>query len=238
MLIHGLNHHYLYQVWRHHKRVCTEESYKNYKGYPIEPEWICSPKEFIGYIEGTLGVRPSESHILAFYDRSLGLVRGNLLWKLKFDVEREANPSTGLYESPTYRSFKNIKRFGVVKRWEKFENFLEDAGIRGENMHVYRSNPNKPFGPDNFEWIYFEGKKKEHPDYPRWKWAKCQAGMCDIWNDFRVFIQDMGDCPEGGMLKRRDLSRPHSPSNSFWSTEGVRENYKKKKKVLELTCGV
>jgi hypothetical protein len=216
---HGLRYHYLYEVWRHHKRRCTEESYEHYRGYPIEPEWISYPVDFIRYVESTLGERPSESHVLAFYDRSLGLVRGNLLWKLKFDVLKETSPSTGLVRSPTYSSWASIRKKGAVKRWDKFENFLLDVGIRQKHEHFYRPDPSKPFGPDNFEWIYFEGRRGDHKDYSKWWRAKLMVGMCPIWNDFIIFIQDMGDAPLAAGLKRRDLSRPHSPSNSYWEVE-------------------
>lgn len=38
------------------------------------------------------------------------------------------------------------------------------------------------------------------------------------WLSFEVFKRDMGECPTGRMLVRRDVSKPFSPSNCFWGT--------------------
>jgi len=44
-------------------------------------------------------------------------------------------------------------------------------------------------------------------------------GDCERWNDFRTFIEDVGERPEGDpapWLRPIDKSKPIGPDNFFW----------------------
>lgn len=46
------------------------------------------------------------------------------------------------------------RKAGVVERWRKFPNFYEDVHHNYKlGLRLCRKNKNKPFGPDNFEWV-------------------------------------------------------------------------------------
>lgn len=46
------------------------------------------------------------------------------------------------------------KKAGVVDEWRKFPNFFEDVHKSyKEGLRLCRKDKNKPFGPDNFEWV-------------------------------------------------------------------------------------
>lgn len=42
--------------------------------------------------------------------------------------------------------------------------------------------------------------------------------VCERWNDFRNFLEDMGPRPEGLTLDRKDNNDNHEPSNCRWTT--------------------
>lgn len=74
-----------------------------------------------------------------------------------------ANKKHGLYGTPTYKSWaemkyrcnKNIgnyKNIEYCKRWEKFECFVEDMGIRPANTTLDRINVYGNYEPNNCRW--------------------------------------------------------------------------------------
>jgi len=54
------------------------------------------------------------------------------------------------------------------------------------------------------------------------------VSFCEQWKDFKVFLKDMGERPEGMTLDRKDPYGNYEPSNCRWA-DGSTQNLNKRK---------
>jgi len=58
--------------------------------------------------------------------------------------------------------------------------------------------------------------------------------VCDRWNDFAAFYEDMGNRPEGRYtLERRDNDGNYSPENCYWATYSEQQRNRRNTVFLE-----
>ena len=56
-------------------------------------------------------------------------------------------------------------------------------------------------------------------DYP--KYGGRGITICDRWDSFANFIEDLGERPDGLTLERRDVYGNYEPTNCYWATLSV-----------------
>lgn len=82
---HGMCRHRLYPTWMTMLRRCyepTDKDFCNYgaRGISVFPAWRESIREFVDYVEGTMGARPTSKHSIDRIDNSGNYEPGNLRW--------------------------------------------------------------------------------------------------------------------------------------------------------------
>ena len=115
------------------------------------------------------------------------------------EITGKINLSHGLSDTPEYMSWTDMNtrcrnknstsfhRYGgreikICRRWEKFENFLEDMGKRPDGMEIDRKNNDGDYEPSNCRWatplqqannrssnrlLTFNGKSQTLPQWAR-----------------------------------------------------------------------
>lgn len=59
--------------------------------------------------------------------------------------------------------------------------------------------------------------------------------VCERWEKFENFLSDMGECPEGLSLDRRDGNRGYDPDNCRWATS--KEQTVNSRRTIWVDCG-
>lgn len=57
--------------------------------------------------------------------------------------------------------------------------------------------------------------------------------VCAEWRSFEVFLRDMGECPPGLSLDRRDNNGDYEPTNCRWATREEQGRNKRNNRLLE-----
>jgi hypothetical protein len=95
------------------------------------------------------------------------------------------------------------------------------------------------------------GLSRKHPrEYRTWKDMRARCNnpnngsysdyggrsirVCERWDDFAAFFEDMGPRPEGMTLDRKDVDGDYEPKNCRWATHGVQANNKRSTRFVVL----
>lgn len=70
---------------------------------------------------------------------------------------------------------------------------------------------------------------KDYPDY-----GGRGIKVCERWNDFKNFIEDMGSCPKGMSIDRIKNNLGYSPDNCKWSTPSEQARNRRSNRLLTL----
>lgn len=73
---------------------------------------------------------------------------------------------------------------------------------------------------------------KHHPEY-----AGRGIGVCDRWRDFRSFLADMGERPDGLTIERIDNDKGYEPGNCRWATYSDQNRNQRKRRPRKTRHG-
>ena len=72
-----------------------------------------------------------------------------------------------------------------------------------------------------------------NPNHPQFKdYGGRGITICDRWNDFTYFVEDMGERPDGYTLERTDNSGNYEPSNCCWASRKTQANNRRMRTVV------
>lgn len=77
----------------------------------------------------------------------------------------------------------------------------------------------------HFAWIEMRRRcRKPHDATENARYKGRGITVCDRWQSFENFLSDMGKCPEGMEIDRKDVNGNYEPCNCRWATELQQQN--------------
>lgn len=137
---------------------------------------------------------------------------GRVLWLVRCDCGNEQVLGSGFRNSPTCKKCEN-KRFTEQAKQLR-------PSVQQEYKSTYRS------------WIAARNRcnNPSHHAYDRYGGRGIK--FCERWDDFMLFLKDMGERPDGMSLDRIDNDGNYEPGNCRWATRGQQGSNKRNNVTL------
>lgn len=96
-------------------------------------------------------------------------------------------------------------------------------------IHGHRGSKGKTKSPTYHSWASMRQRcgNPNHRSYGNY--GGLGVTVCERWNDFANFLEDMGERPEGMTIDRIDVEGHYEPGNCKWSTKSEQELNKRRK---------
>jgi hypothetical protein len=116
------------------------------------------------------------------------------------------------------------------------KNMIQSCGcLRKEHIGNLNRSHGQTKTPEYTVWHGMRARCNDanHHSYPRY--GGRGITVCDQWNDFLIFLQDMGYRPsDKHSIERRDPNLGYSPENCYWATLEEQANNRSNNHVLTL----
>jgi hypothetical protein len=226
---HGMSNSKEYEAWRSIKKRCENPNSRSWSAYGGSGIAICEKwsKSFIEFYED-VGPSPSAKHLLIRIDKTIDYAPGNCIWSIQ-DGESSKTKNTKIIEIDGQAK--------TIKEWISY--FRLDIDPKIVRQRIWHGcNPREAFFRKvvTRKSYVIDGYKRvvDHPCYDVWRQMKrrCQnpsnvnyylyggrgISVCERWEVFENFCEDMGQRPEGMTLDRTNTNGNYEPSNCRWAS--------------------
>ncbi len=107
--------------------------------------------------------------------------------------------------------------------------FLEVAAEKGRKKATHNMTDSKTYTV----WVGMKGRclNAKNPKYANY--GKRGIRVCDRWMTFEGFLADMGECPEGMSIERKNVNGDYEPDNCIWADQKTQQNNRRDNVRLE-----
>ncbi len=178
----------------------------------------------------------------------LGLTKSCIRCSKKYDYLYKQHPDLprDIRKSHAWEMWNNMicrerdRGVMVCDAWHDFANYLpwylEVTGLplsdvlRGRNgvlsfFRADRINKEAEWSPENFSVTKFVTERaRDKPTYRYWNELRQQELLPEELLSYKAFVNSFGIKLPYWFLVRRDLTKPHSTTNSFWKKKNVRRD--------------
>jgi hypothetical protein len=73
----------------------------------------------------------------------------------------------------------------------------------------------------------------QNPRHRAWQWYGARGiKVCDRWQNFELFLADMGEAPPGMSIERRNNNGHYDPTNCHWTTRGEQSRNRRSNRII------
>lgn len=201
----------IYRAWVSMRSRCKNENHIQYGNYGGRGIKVCQEWDDFRVFLKDMGEKPQGSS-LDRIDNNGNYCKENCRWT---DTKTQCNNK----RTTKFHNFDNK----LITRQE----YLQETGLNKTELR-YRQNKEKykqkglkkRERKGTFQCCNGASRDKNNPlhsMYKTWGYIKTHAsGMCESWEIFNVFVEDMGIKPEGKKLARHFSDKPFCKENCYW----------------------
>lgn len=201
----------IYHIWVAMRQRCNDPNDKNYKNYGGRGISVCDEWDDFCVFYKDMGDRP-EGLQLDRIDNDKNYSKENCRWAdRKIQANNRRNTRYHLIESKKVPHTQILEETGVSRYAYRYR----------ENKDKYnQKNLKKRQRKGTYQLVDSASRNKDHPlhsMYKSWGYMKRNcSGMCESWEIFLKFVEDMGQKPSDKRLLRHDTSKPFNKENCYW----------------------
>ena len=114
----------------------------------------------------------------------------------------------------------NTQSCGCLKKEQRSEQF-KTHGKSGTKTHkIWKGILSRCYIKSASGYIHYGGR---------------DVSVCERWHTFDNFLADMGECPDGLSIERKDVNGNYELNNCFWATRIQQANNRRNNRILKNT---